>query len=564
MTVSSLRRLLPIAAVLAVACQDGTGPKDDGLSLDIGGVQPSVTGTTLSIPGGSAGGEYTLVAFNGSETFSSTATVTFTGTNLGAAPAIRSMSPLHAEPLANLSPAFGGGPTRSSALDMKLRREERKLTNRFSGARQWFASRTARSAGLLRNSVPANLNVGDVITLNASTGNCNEALDPRQARVVAIRNRAVVLADVSNPAGGFTDAEYASYAAAFDTLIAPVDEANFKAPAGLNGDNRVLMFFTRAVNELTPANVSFIYGGFFFGRDLFPTTSTATLEGCASSNIAQMFYLLVPDPNGAINNNRRTKGYVDSTTIGTIAHEYQHLINASRRLYVNLTAEDFEETWLNEGLSHIAEELLFYRASGLAPRQNLGESQVRATQKSVNAYNDYQRFNFGRYTDYLDGTALSSPWAPDDELGTRGATWSLLRYLVDRRNSTDATYWQKLVDTPKLGFDNLESAFGLDVMNQARDWAVSVYADDYPGITAPPEYQQLSWNVRSIFAATGNTAIPFPTSVLSGSTPATVTVKGGGVAYVRFSVPANQTAQITWGAGQTLPSTLQVSAIRVR
>ena len=556
MNVSTLRRLLPIAALFAAACKDGTGPNDGGLSLNVGGVNPSVTGTTLSAPGGSTGAEYTLVAFNGSETFSSTANVTFTGTNLGPAPVLRSKSPFSGA-LANVLPSFNAEPIRSNALDLSLREKEHALRTRFAAARQLSASRTAKQPTLLRNTVPTTLTVGDLVSFNVDTGNCARPRDNRQGRVVAIRNRAVVVADVNNPTGGFTDAEYASYAAAFDTLIAAVDEANFKSPAGYNGDNRVFMFFTRAVNELTPRGAPYIYGGFFYGRDLFPVST------CASSNEAQMFYLLVPDPNAVVAD-ARTKEYVNRTTNGTIAHEYQHLINASRRIFINTSAQDYEETWLNEGLSHIAEELMYYRTSGKAPRQNLGYNEVVSSQPSIDAFNQYEIFNFGRYADYLDGTASSSPWAPDDELGTRGATWSLLRYLVDRRNSTDATFWQKLVDTPKLGFDNLKTVFGTDIMNQARDWAVSVYADDYPGAATDALYQQPSWNFRALFAHLPPSPIPFATSVLTAGGSASVSVKGGGVAYVRFSVPANETAQISWGGGASLPSTLQVAAIRVR
>ena len=40
-----------------------------------------------------------------------------------------------------------------------------------------------------------------------------------------------------------------------------------------------------------------------------------------------MFYLLVPDPDGTVNNNKRTKDEVTTLNLGTIAHEFQHLIN---------------------------------------------------------------------------------------------------------------------------------------------------------------------------------------------------------------------------------------------
>ena len=69
--------------------------------------------------------------------------------------------------------------------------------------------------------------------------------------------------------------------------------------------------------------------------------------------------MLAPDPLAQFGDQRKKSDVVNNTT-GTLAHEYQHLINAGRRLYVN-NAEFFETVWLNEGLSHIAEELLYYK-----------------------------------------------------------------------------------------------------------------------------------------------------------------------------------------------------------
>src|SRR5207237_9603845 len=66
---------------------------------------------------------------------------------------------------------------------------------------------------------------------------------------------------------------------------------------------------------------------------------------------------------------------VKVNAVGTMGQEFQHVINSARRLYINTNGSSVEERWLNEGLSHIAEELLFYRSSTLAPRQNIG-SQV--------------------------------------------------------------------------------------------------------------------------------------------------------------------------------------------
>ena len=85
----------------------------------------------------------------------------------------------------------------------------------------------------------------------------------RTGRVVAITNKAVVIADVANPAG-FTDADYASLGATFDTLVFATDAANFGSPTDIdNNGDRVILFFTHAVNELGQGTL-----GFAYSRDL--------------------------------------------------------------------------------------------------------------------------------------------------------------------------------------------------------------------------------------------------------------------------------------------------------
>ena len=57
-----------------------------------------------------------------------------------------------------------------------------------------------------------------------------------------------------------------------------------------------------------------------------------------------MFYMLVPAPTPGINGVIHTAGFVDSLTPSVLAHEFQHLINAGRRIYVNSGATSFEES----------------------------------------------------------------------------------------------------------------------------------------------------------------------------------------------------------------------------
>src|SRR5207237_6983313 len=110
-------------------------------------------------------------------------------------------------------------------------------------------------------------------------------------------NKAIVVADTGNPSGGYTDSEYASLGTTFDTLIDPLDRAAFGDPSDIDGNGRVVLFFTKTVNDLTPKGSSSYVGGYFYARDLFPTTGTADLDACPTSNVGEMFYIMVADPS---------------------------------------------------------------------------------------------------------------------------------------------------------------------------------------------------------------------------------------------------------------------------
>ena len=283
--------------------------------------------------------------------------------------------------------------------------------------------------------LPASLKVGDLVRVNVNAvEGCTNAII-RAARVVAIGGKSMILSDTLNPPGGFTAADYQRFAAKFDTLVYPIDEGAFGAPTDIDNNGRVGIIFTTAVNQLTPVGSTSYVGGFTFSRDLFPKVASARAQACATSNQGEYFYSLAPDPLGTINGNKRTAGFVDSVTVPVLAHELEHLINASRKLYINTAATAFEDKWLDEGLAHIAEELLFYREAGVSPRTNIDLTALRARPAVVRAFNGDMLGNAGRYRSYLGATPTSSPYASGDSLSTRGAAWNWLRYLADQKLS---------------------------------------------------------------------------------------------------------------------------------
>jgi hypothetical protein len=516
----------------------------------------AATTTGLCVTG-AASAEYVLIPFNAAATYRARAAFIVQPSNIDAPVAITSAASTSLTPRRDLASL---GRSRDFALEARLReRTRRELTPLIPAARAWYAQRNA--PGVRRSVVPANAKVGDLVTLNANSNDACTNPDNRTARVAAIGSRSMIVADTANPTGGYTDAEYQSIAVTFDTLVDAVDRRNFGDPTDIDGNGHVVLFFTSAVNALTPRNSGSFVGGFFDSRDLFPLRRTGNVPACATSNVGELFYLLVPDPGGMINGNRFSKSFVTTLTLATTAHEYEHLINASRRLYVNAAAEDFEEPWLDEGLAHVAEELLFYARSGLGPRRNIDAATLRSSPSILNTFSDDAVANFDRLGLFLAAPSRNSPYADNDSLETRGATWSFLRYATDQRATTaQETIWRALVGSPTTGLANLQQVFGGDLPSLFRDWATSLLMDDVAG--ASPQYQMLSWNLRSVFAVSSPPGgYPLQTVALSNGAPTTTSIVGGSASYLRFAVGAGKTAALSWNA---LPSNVLLTVTRIR
>ena len=449
-------------------------------------------------------------------------------------------------------------------------RERRELPPLVESARAWQASRS-QFPSLLAEAM-----VGDVLRLNVNANSACSQADTRSGRVAAVGNRAIIVTDTDNPAGGYTDAEYAGVLATFDTLVYPMDTTAFGAPSNISQYGKIILFYTRAVNALTPQGANFTIGGFFFARDLYPKTARSNLPACATSNENEMFYLLVPDPNGTVNSNRRTKDEVTLLNITTIAHELQHLINASRRLYVNTGAAPNEQTWLDEGLSHVAEELLYLRIGNFTTRQNLALSDVGGSTVRSEQFRNYASQNFSRFYNFLIAPEVNSPYAPNDSLATRGAIWNFLRFAAGRQGASgESAFLRALVNSTTTGVNNLQGVLsGGQFADYLRDWTIALIADDHTASTTAAlgvPFTNPTWNFRSIYPGlrfSGGAALgvyPIATRSLVSNVPQRITLAGGTSSYVRFSVPGSQRALITLRSNGAAPApTLRYGIVRVR
>ncbi|HET7233339.1 MAG TPA: Ig-like domain-containing protein [Longimicrobium sp.] len=454
-------------------------------NLAVGGVYVAdmPAGSSLCLGGGGSGAEYTAVPVNVSEAD----TVALNVTGSGIVPVSGAPTPIRVPGIAR---APVGDWARAEDFGARLRLRDRgQMARLIPSARLQPKNGPAAVRRAITPGVPA---VGALMSLNVETDNSCSTFDTRTGRVMAVGTHVIVMADTANPAGGLAAADYAAIADSFDTFVYPVDVANFGAPTDRDGNGRVIAFYTRAVNELTPPGSSSYVGGFFFSRDLLPATA------CPTSNAGEMFYMLAADPSGTVNGNVRSVGFVTSTTVGTMAHEFQHMINAGRRLYVN-SAPGFEQVWLDEGLAHVAEELVFYDRAGLAPGANLGIAQLGASSARLDAFFTYQEANFGRLRQWLLSPHTNGGFQQDDDLATRGAGWAFLRYAADRKGGTQPSFWFSLVNSTQAGLANLQAVLGTDPLPWYRDFTAALYADD-AGLSPAAAYTLPSWDFRSIYA----------------------------------------------------------------
>ncbi len=183
----------------------------------------------------------------------------------------------------------------------------------------------------------------------------------------------------------------------------------------VNGDDRFAVYFSPAVNRLGQASGGFVTG-YFFGGDLFPESESA------STNHREILFSCVPDPEGAWGTPIPLSFWASNLGPAVLPHEYQHMISFNQK--VILQGESTEEPWLNEGLSHLMEDLKPSPDSNLSQMSIGGLSQIFA---------DVGMENPSRVALYLNSPE-QNPFTRGTSLAQRGGAYLALRYLYEQAN----------------------------------------------------------------------------------------------------------------------------------
>lgn len=237
----------------------------------------------------------------------------------------------------------------------------------------------------------------------------------------------------------------------WETKIYPGDTGTFGAESDVDGNGKLIVFLS---GELGAPTSSGILLGYYAANDVYysqDTTAACTAANGKGSNYADMFYL-----NSL--NNILAAGATATDTINrvypdTLAHEFQHLINFNQHVFVH-QGGTLEDTWINEGLSMVAEEIGGYGWNIDKGRRTGALYMDRLTGANL-SYN-------GRSLTYWEG----------DPVGNYEAAHSFFRYYTDRVGSQ---ILGSLVQTDQVGLTNLSSALGLSFARAYAEWTTAVF-----------------------------------------------------------------------------------------
>ncbi|MBI2407639.1 MAG: Ig-like domain-containing protein [Gemmatimonadetes bacterium] len=379
---------------------------------------------------------------------------------------------------------FAGQPARATGLlsaqaelDARLRDEERRLAPHLQDIEQYSESMPALAVGTRRT-----FNV--IKTLDGTQ------FAPAVGQLRWVGEHLGIYVDTV-AAAAYSDVELGQLGRLFDRELYGTVTETFGPESDIDKNGRVLVFLTPRVNALVRTEDCGQRGfvtGFFFGRDLLPSLP--------NSNAGEVFYAMVPDSAAAYScahSLAEAKRLVSSTFI----HEMQHMISFFH--HVVARGGEAEERWLNEGLSHIAEEMAskLYEARFPPPTGRSTPEQIFPD--SAQPFITPQLLNSYVYLFTTPNHSVTTVEG-SGSLEERGAAWLFLRWLGDQKG--EAIYRQ-LVQTSQRGIANVEARAGEPFGSLFGDFSIALWADSLPGVpraSIAPRHRFVSRNLRQLMA----------------------------------------------------------------
>lgn len=216
----------------------------------------------------------------------------------------------------------------------------------------------------------------------------------------------------------------------FENIIFPRTQKIFGKWADIDGDGKIAILLCPSINQEKVAI------GYFNPVDLFTKNEDSKSELYNPySNEMDIVYLAVPEASNS-------GSYGINSISATLAHEFTHAISFNQKTFKHLLKGNKnrgqEELFLDEGLSHLSENLCGFSVSG----GNIAFlSQF---------FNDTASMSFCKENIY----------GQDDSVGKRGAMVLFLSWLY--RNSPNGNeFLQKILSSENFGWDCIGEAYGI-------------------------------------------------------------------------------------------------------
>ncbi len=350
---------------------------------------------------------------------------------------------------------------------------------------------------------------------------------------------------------------------AWESKIYPSDTGIFGPPSDVDGNGKLVVFFSSALNV---AGTGILLGYYWAGDVVLPIDNTQNCTATAArngSNGADMFYL---NALGSLIDDTKSSSHPWSADFivnvlypSTLAHEFQHLINFNQHCPLG-PCQAPEATWLNEGLSMVAEDEAGYGWHSVTYPTFAGGSD---TQRDVSAAVQYltRTQNLptvgGLRSPYLGFDDASLTIWDGDPIGNYEGVHSWFRYFTDRLGTG---FLAQLATGDLAGIPNFERAAGMTFSQGLADFtsALLFSNEDFSAGAA-----DLDFTGSATFDFTGTDWTPFHAKLrhldyggLDPSAPTTVSLRQNGwKVFLTGPVPAGSTEPltVTLAAGTVTP-----------
>ncbi len=452
---------------------------------------------------------------------------------------------------------------RKMLAQFTMEKTRRTRATRRSHGSALSASRALQPSALRNATVNPPPTVGSLRSFHVASSLTGDSYATVGARVAYVGANVIVYIDTLAPAGGFTPAQLSAFGLLFDQTLYPIDTTAFGSPTDLDNNGHVIMLMSPTVNaQVTTAEcTSEGYVAGFFDPGDFDGSSDA------NSNQGEVFYSIVPDPNGLVSCSH-TVTDVGTDVPATFMHELQHLINYSQHVVVS--GSDPFSSWMDEGMSIVAEELgsVYYEQKCPYPQASCrtgsaGQFFPDSSQGFVGGflYDSYE------YAFLPDTATITLSNDSENGFSWRGGAWLFTRWFSDQVGSTAL---RQLERGPSDAFTAVQQIMGQTFQTAFFNFGLALYTDSLPGLartTAPAINRFVTRNVKQLwareYAADGPASdVPTPTPLqlfpITNDTTTSVLLPGT-MTFFRLDTPttsATVTIQFSQPGGLAFPPVL--------